>query len=63
MGPAHKRWKTVQDGFQTILVSAVLFVVFGSFFGLPLLGDYWPLLLIALGLFLMVRALFRGSRG
>ncbi len=63
IGPAHKRWKTVQDGFQTVLVSAVLFVVFGSFFGLPMLGDYWPLLLIALGLFLMVRALFRGARG
>jgi hypothetical protein len=62
LGPAHKRWKTVQDGLQTVLVSAALFVVFGSFFGLSLLGDYWPVLLIALGVLLMARALFRGTR-
>jgi hypothetical protein len=47
-------------GSWLILISLVLFVVFGSFLGGPkLLGDYWPVLLIALGLLQLVRALFR----
>ena len=43
-----------------ILISLVLFAIFGSFFGaLGLVGDYWPVLLIVLGLLMLVRRLFR----
>lgn len=59
LSDAEKRRKIVADGLQTMLVSAVMFLIFGSFFGLPLLGDYWPVLLILLGLALMGRTLFR----
>jgi hypothetical protein len=57
------KWKKKQifEGLQTMLVSAVLFLVFGSLigdaFGYFPFSTYLPILLIALGLFLFVRAL------
>jgi hypothetical protein len=58
------KWKRRQiiDGLQSMLVSAVLFFVFGSLmgdmFGYFPFQDYLPVLLIALGVFLFIRALF-----
>jgi uncharacterized integral membrane protein len=54
--------KEIADGLQTMLVSAVLFLVFGSLIG-DVLGyfpfsDFLPILLIILGLFLLIRAIF-----
>ena len=58
--------KEMVDGLQTILVSAVLFLVFGSLigdaFGYIPFRTYLPVLLIALGLFLFVRALLGRRR-
>jgi len=57
------QWKKSQifEGLQTMLVSAVLFLVFGSLigdaFGYFPFSAYLPVLLIALGLFLFIRAL------
>ena len=54
--------KGLREGGQAILVSVILFLVFGSFFGalgLGPLGDYWPVLLILLGLIALFRGLFR----
>lgn len=52
--------KGVREGGGLILISLVLFVVFGSVFGgLGWLGPYWPLLLVAVGLLIVVRALLR----
>ncbi|NLS79277.1 MAG: hypothetical protein GXY76_18670 [Chloroflexi bacterium] len=52
----------VVDGLYAVLTSLVLFVIFGSAFGaFGFLGDYWPILLIALGLFLLGRGFFRKS--
>ncbi len=59
LGSAARRRKLVGEGLQTMLVSAVMFLIFASFFGRPLLGDYWPVLLILLGLILMGRVLFQ----
>jgi uncharacterized integral membrane protein len=58
------KWKKsdILEGLKTIMVSAVLFLVFGSFlgdiFGYVPFKQYLPYLLIALGVFLFVRALF-----
>lgn len=60
-GPAGERWKTIKEGFSTFATSIVLFLIFGSFFGFPLLGDYWPILLILVGLWTIVRGLLRRS--
>jgi hypothetical protein len=51
-------------GLNMIVVSAVLFLVFGSFFGgLQLLGNYGPaILLILLGLWVLGRGLYRSFR-
>ncbi len=47
-------------GGWLILISLVLFAVFGSFLGKTgLLGTYWPVLLIAMGLLLLARPLFQ----
>ncbi len=52
--------QSVRGGGGLILISLVLFTVFGSFLGgLNLLGPYWPVLLIVLGLWVLVRPLFR----
>ena len=52
--------QTVRGGAWLILVSLVLFAVFASFFGaLGLVGSYWPVLLIVLGLLLLAQSLFR----
>ena len=52
--------QSMRGGGWLILISLVLFTVFGSFFGgLDLLGPYWPVLLILLGLVLLVRVPFR----
>lgn len=58
--------KEMADGLQTLLVSTVLFLVFGSLMGdmlgfVPFTG-YLPILLILLGLYLFVRAILTGTR-
>jgi hypothetical protein len=48
------------EGGRLIFISLVMFTVFGSFFGaLDLVGPYWPVLLIALGVLILIRRLFR----
>lgn len=55
--------RAVSKGAESILVSLVLFAIFGSFFGgWTLFGAYWPVLLIALGLVMLLRALLRPRR-
>jgi len=50
----------LEGGLWTVLTSLILFTVFGSFLGgLNILGPYWPVLLIAAGLLVFVRALTR----
>ncbi|RPJ44519.1 MAG: hypothetical protein EHM21_10170 [Chloroflexi bacterium] len=50
----------ISGGLWLILISLVMFAIFGSFLGgMNLFGPYWPALLILLGLILLVRAFFR----
>ena len=50
----------VSGGGWLILISLVLFAVFAAFFGaLGLVGSYWPVLLIVLGLLVLAQSLFR----
>lgn len=52
--------QSVSGGGWLVLISLVLFTIFGSFFGaLDFVGDYWPVLLILLGLLILIRSLFR----
>jgi hypothetical protein len=52
--------QTAREGLQSILVSIILFVIFAAIFGgLSWLGPYWPLLLVAVGLIIIIRPLFR----
>ena len=49
-------------GMTLIVISTVLFLIFSSIFGGPItLGDYWPVLLILLGFWILVSMLI-GSR-
>jgi hypothetical protein len=49
-----------REGLDTILISGVLFLIFASFFGgLGWLGPYWPVLLIALGIYIIIRPVFK----
>ncbi len=59
LGP--ERRGPIAGGVWLIVISGVLFLVFGSFLGgLNLLGPYWPVLLIALGALLLIQSVFRG---
>lgn len=50
----------LEGGVWTIITSLVLFTIFGSFLGgLNILGPYWPVLLIAAGLLVFLRAFIR----
>jgi hypothetical protein len=52
--------KSLREGGNLILISLILFVIFAAFLGGPnLLGDYWPVLLILLGSWVLIRSLFR----
>lgn len=45
----------VTDGLRQMVISLVLFLVFGAFFGgFRGLGQYWPLLLIGAGVILII---------
>ncbi len=49
-----------REGIRTLLVGVVLFLVFGSIFGaFTWLGAYWPLLLVAAGILILVEGLFK----
>lgn len=50
--------KAITEGLPLVVISAALFLVFGSFLGGPItLGKYWPVLLILLGLWVMLQPL------
>lgn len=52
--------QALRGGVPLVIISAILFIIFSSFLGGPnLIGPYWPVLLILLGAWLMIRALFR----
>jgi hypothetical protein len=54
---AGKLRKSLREGGQLILISLIMFTIAGSFFGaigLSGLGDYWPVLLIALGVLILL---------
>lgn len=57
-----RRRHNIESGLWLVLISAVLFIGFASFFGaLGTLGIYWPLVLVVLGLLMLVRPLLRSS--
>jgi hypothetical protein len=48
-----------ESGAMLVFISLVLFAIFGTFLGgLQLFGNYWPVLLILLGLIILVRSFF-----
>ncbi len=53
--------EAVMAGGWLILISLILFAIFASFLGGPvLLGAYWPVLLILLGVIFLVQSFWRG---
>jgi hypothetical protein len=57
-------WRSIREGLDGILGSAVLFIVFSWMFGgIDLLGPYGPaIVLIAAGVYIIVRGFFRSRR-
>jgi hypothetical protein len=59
-GLLQRRWGVVRAGGWMLLYSLVLFAVFGSFLGgWGLIGQFWPLLLILLGLVVLSQSFLR----
>jgi hypothetical protein len=54
---AHRH--QVREGFRLLLISLGLFVIFGGFFGA--FGQFWPVLLILGGVFLLFRGRLAGG--
>lgn len=60
---ANRPRKALREGLNVIIVSLVLFAIFGSFLGgQNIFGPYWPVLLILLGIWLLIRPFWRQSR-
>lgn len=57
--------RNLSSGLNLIVISVVLFLIFGTIFGgLAILGPYGPaILLIALGVYILVRGFLRPRRG
>ncbi len=52
--------ESLTGGLWLVIISLVLYAIFASFLGGPsIVGQYWPVLIIALGVLLLVRSLFR----
>lgn len=52
--------EAITAGGWLVLISAVMFMIFGSFLGgLSLFGQYWPILLILLGVLILAQAFLR----
>jgi hypothetical protein len=57
---ANRPRRALGDGLNLIVISLVLFLFFAAFLGgLNLLGPFWPILIILLGLWLIIRPFFR----
>lgn len=56
--------KNISSGLNLIVISLVMFLIFGTLFGgLGILGPYGPaILLIALGVYILVRGLIRNPK-
>ncbi len=57
----------VEEGGSPFMTGAIMFLIFGSIFRAafgqtPLLGDYWPVLLIIFGLWMLIKPFFRRKR-
>ena len=48
-----------RSGFTLVIISTILFLIFSSIFGANPLGQWWPVLLIILGVWLLIQPLFR----
>ena len=57
--------RNFKSGFRLLVISAVMFVIFGSFLGgLDILGEFGlPIILIALGLYVLARGFMRSNKG
>lgn len=64
-GLFSRNMQQARDGLKSMGVGALLFLVFGTFLGkLNLLGGYGPaVLLVLLGVWLLLRGLFRRNKG
>ena len=56
--------RAFEEGGPPIMTGLVMFLIFGSIFRAvfgqsPFLGEYWPLLLVAVGLWMLIKPLFR----
>jgi hypothetical protein len=52
-----------RSNLTLVFISLVMFLVFGAFFGANPLGAYWPILLIALGVWMLIQPLFKKRSG
>lgn len=46
-------------GMWMSFISLIVFAILGNFFGLSVLGTYWPILLIAFGIWVLIQPLFK----
>lgn len=58
-GKIRAAWNSASS---LLFISVLAFLIFGSWFGGVPFGDYWPILVILLGIWLLIKSLFRSKR-
>ena len=58
-GQFRSAWSS---GSNLLVISLIMFLIFGSLFGNLPLGEYWPVLIILFGVWLFIKTLFRMRR-
>ncbi len=61
------KWETIRGGLWLVVISAILYAIFASVFapmfgGRAILGRWWPVLLILLGVLTLLEGLIRSKR-
>jgi hypothetical protein len=53
---SNQRKPTLREGAQLVFISLIMFVIFGAFFnGLGVLGNFWPVILILAGGWMLIK--------
>lgn len=62
-GLCTRKRGAILSGFWMLIISLLIFSLFGTFFGATLTNYFWPVLIIALGMYILLRTFIKARSG